>query len=220
MKSVGVLLSGCGYQDGSEVQEAVCTLLALDQLNVRSVCLSIGGKQRQVTSHLSGKNQSEHRQILDESARIARGEVQLLNQSNISDLDALVIPGGFGCALNLSDFALHGNATTVNQEVHDAIVSFFSKKKPIGAICIAPVLVAKVLGQHGIKLTIGSDKQIAQILSTWGAKIVDCGKRACVVDEANRIVSTPAYMYGDSNVNDVYKGIYELVHNIVKFVKT
>lgn len=217
---VAVLLSGCGYRDGSEIQEAVCSLLALDQLQVSSVCLSIEGTQINVISHLSGKKQAEERTMLDESARIARGKILSLSQVDVNQLDALVIPGGFGCALNLCDFALQGEAMTVNQHVSELIQSFFSQKKPIGAICIAPVLVAKVLGHYGIKLTVGSDKKVAQVLSNWGAKMVDCAKGACVVDRTNRIVSTPAYMYDDSKISEVYEGIYQLARSVVGLVET
>ena len=215
----GVLLSGCGHQDGSEIREAVFSLLALDMHGVAVECIAVEGTQEKVISHISGKEQQDQRSVIEESARIARGNIKLISDCNLDTLDALVMPGGFGCALNLCDFAVKGEAMEVRPEVSDLVKYFYTHKKPIGAICIAPVIVAKVLGEHGVKLTIGADQETSKILSNWGAKHLECAKGQCVVAQENSIVSTPAYMYGDSRVGDVYEGISKLVHAVVDLAK-
>lgn len=214
---VGVILSGCGFKDGAEVHESVCTLLALDRMGVETICMAPNIEQAQVTNHLTGENVNEKRNVLVESARIAGGKIKDIKDVKADDLDALVMPGGFGAALNLSDFAAKGPDSTVNVDVARLVREVHKAGKPICAICIAPAVVAKVLGEEHPVLTIGNDKGTADALEKCGAKHETCAVRDFVVDNERKIVTTPAYMLGPS-VAHVAEGIEKAVRETVAMI--
>jgi enhancing lycopene biosynthesis protein 2 len=215
MKKIGVILSGCGFLDGAEIQEAVLTLLAIDRAGAEAVCLAPDIAQHHVVNHLTGETAAgETRNVLEESARIARSSVTSLAEANIESLDALVLPGGYGAAKNLCDFAFKGTACEVDQEVADAIQACYERGKPLGFICISPIIAAKVLGSESVELTIGNDRDTAAAIEALGAKHVDCEVWNTVVSSRGNIVSTPAYMLGPS-IGEVAKGIDKLIGDIM-----
>lgn len=211
-RNVGVLLSGCGFLDGSEIHEAVLTMLSLDRRGAQRVCIAPRAPQRDVVDHAAkAPTAGEPRNMLAEAARIARARITDLADVRVDSLDALILPGGFGAAKNLSDFALAGARAEVRGDVARLLRAVHAAGKPIGAICIAPAVVAGVFGRelHPV-LTIGDDAGTAEALRTMGATHRTCPVTDCVVDAANRIVTTPAYMY-DARIGDVATGIDKLV---------
>ncbi|RLB71171.1 MAG: isoprenoid biosynthesis protein ElbB [Deltaproteobacteria bacterium] len=217
MAKIGVLLSGCGVNDGSEIHEAVLAMLALDRLGVERLCMAPNIEQRDVVNHLSGAAVSEPRNVLVESGRIARGEISDLAEVAVSDIEAVILPGGFGAAKNLCDFAVAGDLTEVQPEVLRFLQEMHKAKKPIGAICIAPAVLARSLGAFQPELTIGNDLATAQILESFGARHRECPVDDIVVDQRNRLVTTPAYMLGPG-LKDIAQGIDKLVRQIVTMV--
>ncbi len=215
MVKVGVLLSGCGVNDGSEIHEAVLTMLALDRLGAERVCLAPDMEQRDVVNHLSGEATAESRNVLLESARIARGEISNITAVSASEIDALILPGGFGAAKNLSDFAVAGALAEVQTEVLRLLLEMHRAKKPLGAICIAPAVIARALGKFSPLLTIGNDPATAAVLESFGARHQDCPVDDIVVDEVNLLVSTPAYMLGPG-LKEIVTGIDKLVRKVVE----
>jgi enhancing lycopene biosynthesis protein 2 len=215
-KRIGVLLAGCGHQDGAEIHEAVITLLALDRAGVEIKMMAPNKSQSDTLNHRTGSKTGEVRNVLTEAARIARGKIEDLADVNPQDLDGLILPGGYGAAKNLCDFALKGADCTIHPEVHLLLKSMFEAKKPIGVICIAPAVLARALKGRGVqvKLTIGNDPGTAKALEAMGAKHVNCAVGDIVVDEQHKVVSTPAYMLGPS-IKDVAVGIEKLVAKIV-----
>jgi enhancing lycopene biosynthesis protein 2 len=214
---VGVLLSGCGVQDGSEIHEAVSILIALDRRGATTICMAPSIPQATIVNHLTGKPAQGTRNVLEESARIARGKIRDLASVSVDDLDALIFPGGFGVAKNLSDFATKGAECTVQQDVARLIQQMHGAKKPIGLACIAPVLAAKVLGSAGAqpKLTIGSDPHTAAAISAMGAHHHNVGPTEVFIDEENRLVSTPCYM-NDVGPWVVFQGAEKLVEEVLR----
>lgn len=217
MKRIGVLLCGCGHRDGSEIHEATLTLLAINKLGHEDVCIAPNGPQRIVMNHLNAEARSEQRDIRVESARIARGKVRDAARTNAADIDALIIPGGQGAALNLSTFLVDGISCKVEKDTKRLILEMVQNKKPIGAICIAPATLAKVLEGSGINpvLTVGNDHKVASQLEQMGAKHESCLATDCVIDRENKIVTTPAYMNA-KNITEVWSGIEKLVGAVVE----
>lgn len=218
-RKVGVVLSGCGFLDGSEIHEAVLTLMHLDQHGVEVVCMAPKGPQRHVVDHASRQPVAgASRDVFVEAARIARGRIVDLAKVTADQLDAVVLPGGFGAAKNLCDFAEKGAAATPHADVARLLRGMHAARKPIGAICIAPAVVAAVLGRtaHPV-LTIGNDAGTAGALQQMGCTHRDCPVTDCVVDEAQRIVTTPAYMY-EAKVHEVGQGIGKLVTALVGMI--
>ncbi len=219
MAKVGVVLAGCGVYDGSEIHEAVLTLLALDRAGAEAVCMALPGPQRDVVDHLAGEPAAEQRDVLVESARIARGAVLDLAQVDAADLDALVFPGGFGAAKNLCDFAVRGAECAVVPAVHGLIQAMYAAGKPLGFACIAPELAAasfRDAGVEGVRLTIGAGEGDAfAALKAMGADAVACPVDECVVDSAHRVASTPAYMLAQS-IHEVEQGIMAMVGAVLK----
>ena len=216
---VGVVLSGCGVYDGAEIHESVLTLLALDRAGAEVVCLAPDVAQRHVVNHLTGQPaEGETRNVLVEAARIARGKVRDLAGFDPSTLDALVLPGGFGAAKNLSDFAFRGADCEVHPEVARVVRAVHASGKPVGALCIAPVLLAKLLGGETPKLTIGTDPGTAAAVEKMGGRHVACGGGQAVVDEERRVVTTPAYML-DSSISEVAAGIEKLVAELLRMAR-
>ncbi len=216
-KKVGVLLSGCGVFDGSEIHEAVLTLLALDRAGAEIICMAPNIDQTQVINHRTQEPMEETRNVLVESARIARGDIKDLANVSAADLDALILPGGFGAAKNLSDFAVNGAEATVHPDVERILAEMLSKMKPIGAICIAPVILARALSENRPELTIGLDPDTAGAIETMGGRHVNCAVNAIHFDQKNNIVSTPAYMLGPG-VKDVAVGIEKLVNQVLALI--
>ena len=213
-KRIGVLLSGCGVFDGSEIHEAVLTMLALDRAGAEIICTAPDMSQLHVLNHLSTEEMDEARNVLVESARIARGKITDLKDISAEQIDALIIPGGFGAAKNLSDFAVRGPQAEVHPEVQRILDQMIAAGKPIGAICIAPATVAKALGKHAPEVTIGTDTGTASAIETMGGKHVICGVDEIHVDTRLKIVTTPAYMLGPG-LKEVAVGIEKLVQKVL-----
>ena len=210
-KKIGVVLSGCGVYDGAEIHESVLTLLALDRRGAEAVLCAPNVPQMHVVDHLSGQVvEGATRNVLVESARIARGAIRDLATVKADELDGLVLPGGFGAAKNLCDFAVKGADCSVHPEVARLVREVHAQGKPVGAVCIAPALVAKVLGKEKPKLTIGTDAATAKGLEAMGAEHVACGVAQLAVDRGKKLVSTPAYMLGKS-ISEVAEGIDKAV---------
>ncbi len=216
---VGVVLSGCGVYDGAEIHESVLTLLSLDRAGAEAVCLAPDVAQRHVVNHLTGQPaEGETRNVLVEAARIARGKVSDLAGLDPASLDALVLPGGFGAAKNLCDFAFRGAGCEVDPEVARVVRAVHGAGKPVGAVCIAPVILAKLLGAEKPRLTIGTDPGTAAAIETMGGRHVSCEGGLAVVDEERRLVTTPAYML-DSPISEVSAGIEKLVAELLRMVR-
>lgn len=218
MPKIGVLLSGCGVFDGSEIHEATFTLLAIDRLGAEAVCLAPNIGQHHVVNHLTGKESGEKRNVLAESARIARGAIKDAAAVSAKDLDALILPGGFGAAKNLSTFAFDGVNCAVNADVARLVREMRKAHKPLGFICIAPVIAAKLLGTDGVELTIGNDADTATALKKMGAKHVACAASEIHVDRNNKVVSTPAYMLA-GRISEVAAGVEKLVKAVLEMAK-
>jgi enhancing lycopene biosynthesis protein 2 len=217
-KTIGVILSGCGVRDGSEIHEAVCTLLAIDRAGARAVCLAPDRDQAGVTNHLTGQSQAERRHILVESARIARGEIGDVAKASSAGLDAVVLPGGFGASRNLSDFALAGAKAQADPGVARLLREMHAAKKPIGALCIAPAVLAAVFGRDAHpELTIGTDEGTAEALQAMGAKHVAAPVTGIVVDRKNRIVTTPCYMLA-TRISEVADGAEKVVRALLELM--
>lgn len=215
MARVGVILSGCGVQDGAEIHEAVLTLLALDEAGADVVCMAPNRPQARVVDHLTGKEMEEKRNVLVESARIARGKIKDIAKVKAEELDAVILPGGFGAALNLCDFAKAGDKATVDPDVKRLLTAMHKAGKPIGAVCIAPAVLAGVLGAHGVQLTIGNDKETASALGRMGAKHVTCAVEDIVIDEEHRVITSPAYMLAGS-IKELRSGIHKVVEETLR----
>jgi enhancing lycopene biosynthesis protein 2 len=216
MKKIAVVLSGSGYLDGSEITEAVSLLIALHQAGAQVTCFA-PDLELSVMNHLGASPTSEKRSVLQESARIARGEVKNITDLHEKDFDAITFPGGYGAAKNLSNWAEKGAKCDVHPEVRRVILEFYNASKPIGAICIAPVLVARVLGDKKPTLTIGNDPGTAAELQKTGAVHEECPVDDYISDRETKVVTTPAYMYGEARPNEVFAGIFGLVHELVEW---
>lgn len=215
-KQIGVVLSGCGVYDGSEIHEAVLTLLAIDRAGAEAVCCAPNIKQAHVINHLTGEeSQGESRNVLTESARIARGKIRDVASVKAEELDALIFPGGFGAAKNLCNYAFNGTECSVNPDVARLARDVHTAGKPIGVVCIAPVLAAKLFGGEHPDITIGTDKNTAKDIEKLGAKHVACPVTEFVVDKQRKLVSTPAYMLAQS-IKEAAEGIEKLVRVVVE----
>lgn len=218
MAKVAVVLSGCGVYDGSEIHEAVVTLLALDRAGAEITIAAPDVEQAHVVNHLTGDAAGgEKRRVTVEAARIARGPVLDLAKLRVDDIDAIIFPGGFGAAKNLSTYAFDGTEMKVNKEVERITVEMARAHKPIGTMCISPVMTAKVLADAGIKttVTIGNDAGTAGHVEALGGVHKPCAVDDIVFDEQNRVVSTPAYMLAGS-IKEAAAGIEKLVEAVVK----
>ena len=213
-KKIAVILSGCGVYDGAEIHESVITLLRLDQRGAQVECFAPDVAQLHVINHLTGEEMPESRNVLVESARIARGAVKDIGQANAADFDALIVPGGFGAAKNLSNFAVEGAGCSLNPQVLALAEAFAEAGKPVGLICISPALAAKIYGP-GVTCTIGNDADTAAALDKMGATHVECTVEDIVEDPARKLVSTPAYMLG-KNISEVASGINKLVDRVLE----
>ncbi|MBI3307721.1 MAG: isoprenoid biosynthesis glyoxalase ElbB [Candidatus Omnitrophica bacterium] len=218
MAKIGVVLSGCGVMDGSEIHESVLTLLALARAGAEAVCMAPDMEQYHVINHLTGKPASEKRNVLVESARIARGKIQNVKNVKAQDIDGLIFPGGYGAAKNLCTFAFDGAACKVHPEIARLTREVHEAGKPIGAICIAPALIGKIFEKGAIRLTIGNDPETAGAIEKMGHQHVLCSVEQTCLDEAARVVTTPAYMLA-KNLAEAYEGIEKLVREVLKCLK-
>ena len=212
-KKVAIILSGCGVFDGAEINETVLTALSLDQLGAQVEYFAPDINQHHVLNHLTGEEMPEQRNVLVESARITRGKSRDIRELKAADFDAVILPGGFGVAKNLSDFAFKGADCTVQEDTLQAILQFKSARKPVGLICISPALSAKIFGE-GVHCTIGNDADTAAAITQMGGVHQDCAVGGIVVDEKNRLVTTPAYMLAQS-ISEAAKGIHKLVEQVL-----
>ena len=216
MPKVAVILSGCGFMDGAEIHESVLTLLALDRSGADVVCAAPNIEQAHVVDHIKGTPvEGEKRNVLVESARIARGEIKDIKDVGAADVDAVIIPGGFGAAKNLCTFAVAGDGCEADPDVERFLREVRAADKPIGAMCIAPALMARVFGQEKPALTIGTDVDTAGALESMGACHASHAVDEIHVDEERRFVSTPAYMLAQS-ISEAASGIEKLVEKIVQ----
>jgi enhancing lycopene biosynthesis protein 2 len=213
MKKVAVILSGCGFKDGGEIYEATLTLLALDEADVSYQCFAPDMPQMHVVNHLTGEEMPESRNVLVEAARLARGNVKPITEAKIEDFDALIIPGGFGAAKNLCNFAVKGSDMTVQAEVLAFAQGMSQAGKPVGLVCIAPAMAPKI-GGAGTQYTIGNDAGTAAAINAMGGVHVDCAVDECVIDNERKIVTTPAYMYA-ARIREARAGIQKLVQAVL-----
>ncbi|MBL1279179.1 MAG: isoprenoid biosynthesis glyoxalase ElbB [Fluviicola sp.] len=224
---IGVLLSGCGVYDGAEIQEAVLTLLAIEEIGAEAVCISVNKNQHHVIDHLTGEEMSESRNMLTESARIARGEVQDIATVAPADIDALVIPGGFGSAKNFTTWAFDGPDGEILPEVKLFLVNLANIGKPIAALCVSPVVLSKALQGSDIhsEMTIGTDKEGSPYdINGFSAGLEKCGTKTTMksvreinVDKENKIVTAPCYMM-DASILEVRKNIFSAVKALLDLV--
>jgi len=212
-KTFGVILSGCGHQDGAEIHEATLTLWAIHKNRADYQCFAPDILQHHVLNHITGKEMGEQRNVLIEAARIARGNIKPLSEYRAEIFDGLVIPGGFGAAKNLCTYAADGPECTVNEDVAEAVRSTHREKKPIGALCIAPVILARVFGKG--TMTIGSDQATAKNLAAMGAENMPTRQGEIIVDEHNKIVTTPCYML-NSRVDQIGTGADNLIQAMLR----
>lgn len=216
MIKVAVVISGCGFLDGAEIFETVFTLLELDRNGAKVKIFAPNKKQHYVINHLNNKEMNEERNVLIESARIARGQIQELSDLKIENFDALILPGGGGAAKNLSDIAFRGENATVLEELQEVIIKFYRVSKPIGAICISPALLPIALkGKAQVKITLGEKNEL---ISKVGALEETCKAYDIVVDKANKLVTTPAFML-DASLTEIHNGISNLVIQVMKMAK-
>nr|WP_320136453.1 isoprenoid biosynthesis glyoxalase ElbB [uncultured Amphritea sp.] len=215
MKKVAVVLSGCGVYDGSEIYESVLTLLAIEQGGASYQCMAPNIDQMHVINHRSGEEMAgEQRNVLTEAARLARGEIIDLADANPADYDALIIPGGFGAAKNLSDFAVAGAAAKVNPDLLAFTQAIHASGKPVGLICIAPAMTPLLFGE-GATCTIGNDPETATAIEAMGGQHQDCDVDNIVFDEKFNLVTTPAYMLAGS-ISEAASGINKLVNKVLQ----
>ncbi|PIR20869.1 MAG: isoprenoid biosynthesis protein ElbB [Deltaproteobacteria bacterium CG11_big_fil_rev_8_21_14_0_20_47_16] len=215
-KKVAVLLGGCGHLDGSEIRESILSLLALDRANAEVMCMAPNDAQKRVVHHGKGEVVPGARNMIEEASRIARGKIVPLDPKTIAEYDALVIPGGTGLAFSFFDYATSGRDCSIRSDVQEAILNMVKAKKPIAAICISPMIVARALKDSGISVTLGSTPNVKEDMMAWGSKFQECQVDDCVVDVAHKIVTTPAYMYGDAHIRDAATGIEKCINSLMK----
>ena len=221
MHTIGVLLSGCGNRDGSEIHEATLTLAAIDRLGHSYVCVAPHKQQAWVFNHYEkAPSRDEQRNVIFEAARIARGEVREASTVSMDELAALILPGGAGAVRNLTDFAEKGTACGIDPQVERLLKEALAQRKPIGALCIAPVVVARAFrGAPGVKvkLTIGADPETARAIEAFGAVHEPRGAREICADVTYRVVSTPCYMLA-TRISEVEEGVNRLVEEVVAMI--
>ncbi|MGD8395353.1 MAG: isoprenoid biosynthesis glyoxalase ElbB [Candidatus Eiseniibacteriota bacterium] len=218
-KRVGVILSGCGVNDGSEIHEAVLTMLALDRAGAEMVMMAPSKPQSDVVDHVSGQPTGEQRNVLTESARIARGAIRDVKAVAADELDAIIMPGGFGAAKNLSNFASAGADCEVDPDVAKLLTGMHAARKPIAALCIAPAVLARVFGERlHPEITIGTDASTAKALEALGAHHRDAGTTDIVIDRDNRMVTTPCYMLA-GRISEVADGARKAVDALLEMIE-
>ena len=212
-KSIAVVLSGCGVYDCAEIHDSVLTLLALDQQGVDYQCFAPDIDQHHVINHLNGEEMDQRRNVLVEAARIARGDIKPLDELSAGEYDALVFPGGFGAAKNLSSFAIDGAECTVEKSVVRAVQAMHEQGKPIAALCISPVLIARLLPQA--RVTIGQDDGTAKAIEAMGGVHIKSGHGDVVVDEKLNLITSPCYML-DASISQIAEGASNTVKTLLE----
>lgn len=214
MKKVAIILSGCGVFDGSEIHESVCTMLALDLAGAEYACFAPNIAQTQVVNHLTRETKNETRNVLEEAARIARGKMRDIKEANAREFDAAIFPGGFGAASTLCNFVEKNSNMVVQPDVLVFAQEMKKSEKPLGFICIAPVMISKIYGP-GIEQTIGYDEATKSAIEKMGGKHIGCSVTRAIVDQKHKVVSTPAYMLAQS-VSEVFSGVSQLVKEVLE----
>lgn len=215
-KKIGVLLAGCGVMDGSEIHEATLTLYFLDKYGAEAVCMAPDKDQLDVVNHIAATPVSEKRNIMLEAARIARGKIEDVKAVKAGELDGLIIPGGFGAAKNLCTFAKDGPVCRVDEGVAQLLREMHASRKPIGALCIAPAVIAALFGKElAPEITIGTDRGTAAAMEKMGARHRNAAVNEIVVDGKNKIVTTPCYMLAQG-IAEVGDGSEKLVAKILE----
>ncbi len=223
---IGVLLSGCGVYDGAEIQEAVLTLLEIERIGAEAVCIGINDAQHHVVNHLTGEVQQQQRNMLEEAARIARGNIVDIAQVVPADIDALVIPGGFGSAKNFSNWAFNGPEGTLRSDVKLLLVNLYNVGKPIVALCVSPILLALALPNSSLQLTLGhtADPSSYQIqdfndgLSALGATPKNIKLGDVLVDTENRLITAPCYMM-DATILQIQQNIQNALNALIQLLE-
>lgn len=215
-KKFAVILSGCGNKDGAEIHESVMTLWAIHKHGADFQCFAPDIPQHHVLNFITGQEMAESRNVLVESARIARGNIKDLKEYDAADYDGLIMPGGFGAAKNLSTFAFDGPHCVVNQDVEKAVKDTAAQSKPIGALCIAPAIIARILGD--VEITIGKDDATEAAIVKMGARHARTSHGEIVVDQRRKVVTTPCYML-DARVDQIGAGAENLVKTMLEMVK-
>ncbi len=213
MKKFAVILAGSGVYDGSEIHEATLTMLAIKQQGAGYECFAPDIDQYHVVNHLTGDEMNEKRNVLVESARIARGDIRPLSEFSADDFDAIIFPGGFGAAKNLSSFAFEGPDSKVNPDVEKAVKSMHGKGNPVGALCISPAVIARII--ENVEVTIGSDPGTAEAIGKMGGRHVNTTHGEVTVDKTNKVYTTPCYML-DANIEQIYEGAYNVVKTMLE----
>lgn len=213
MKKIAVVLSGCGVFDGAEIHEATMTLLAIDRQGAEYQCFAPDMAQAHVINHLTGQEMDETRNVLIESARIARGNIKPLSEYKADDFDALVFPGGFGVAKNLCSFAFDGPECKVDEQVERVIRETVRAQKPIGALCISPALLTRVL--KDVQVTIGQDAETAKAIESMGGSHRPTNHGEIVVDEKYKLVTTPCYML-DARISQIAEGAENVIKKLIE----
>lgn len=208
-KKIAVVLAGSGVYDGSEIHEATLTLYSIIKNGAVYEIFAPDTLQHHVINHITGEEMNETRNVLVESARIARGNIKPLKEYKAEEYDAIIFPGGFGAAKNLSSFAFDGVDCKINDDVAKAIKHTAELNKPIGALCISPVVIAKVLGD--VELTIGQDNTTAEAVEKMGATHKKTNHGEVTIDTRHKVVTTPCYML-DANIVQIAQG----ADNVVK----
>ena len=211
-KKIAVVLSGCGVMDGSEIHEAVTAMLAIEQQGGVYHCFAPEGEQTVVVNHATKQPSSEVRRMPAEAARIARGNISLLSSFKAADYDAVLFPGGMGAVLNLCDFARQGKNCSVNPDVERVVKEMHAAGKPIVALCIAPVLIARIL--HDVTVTIGNDPETCLAIKAMGGTPEICSAAEVCIDRKNKIITTPCYML-DKSLKDVAQSTSNAVKDLM-----
>lgn len=216
---VAVILSGCGVFDGSEVQEAVVTLLCLDQQGAKTTCFAPDKAQADVVNHVTGEKQQNTRNTMVEAARIARGDIKPLADLDVNQFDAIILPGGLGAGKNLSDFMEKSTVCSVDAELEKILKAANRAGKPLGFICLSPIIAARVFGPQGVVVTMGNNQDLTTAANTMQATTKPCTATQICVDDKNKIYSTPAYIEATS-ISELYEGINALVKKVLENTST
>lgn len=214
-RNFAIILAGCGYQDGSEIHEATMSMLAIKNAGHDYRCFAPNKKQQLVTNHISGETMQEERNVLVESARIARGQVSDLKELKMADFDALILPGGFGAAQNLCTFAKDGPDCNVDPDIERIIKEAVHEQKPIGALCISPVILAKIM--DSVTVTIGDSDDVNAAIKCMGGHTKNTGQTEVVIDHEHKVVTGPCYML-DSNIVEISQGAKNVVDAVIQLI--
>lgn len=214
-KKIAIVLAGCGNKDGSEITEAVSLIIALSQLGAK---LTFFAPNREFTAKnfLTSNPMPEKRNLMAEAARITRSEISPLEKLVTDDFDALALPGGYGAAIHLCSWANDGAKCTVDSILAERIKEFHTQSKPIGAVCIAPVILAKVLGAKKVSITLGESGDIIKEVEKTGAVHETCPVTDYITDRENKVITTPAYMFENAKPHEVFKGVSGLAKELME----